>query len=108
MPRVAKKRQDDRTRQIYAALKKVFSDLPDVTSEVVYLYNPVSIRIRVIDPRFEGKGTAERERMVNRALKTLPPEVTEDITLLLMLTPEEAEKSSTLSREFDDPTDSHL
>lgn len=107
MPSVAKKKQDARTEQIYAALKKSFPDLPP-KENTVYAYNSVSIRVRVIDERFEGKETAERERIVKRNLKGVPKDVTEDITLLLMLTPEESETPSLLFRAFDDPGDTSL
>ena len=105
MPTTAKKKQDERTRAIFAELASVF---PDVASkrpaEVVYLFNPVSIRVRVIDDRFEGKETAARERLVYRALKEISHEALADITMLLMLTRQEAtDPINILSAEFDDP-----
>ena len=108
MPWVAKKVQDESTAQLFAALKRAFSDLPDEPDLVVYRYNPVAIRVRIISPKFRGKSMAEREEMVNKAFKSLPPEVIEDITMQFMLTPEEARRPTLLLREFDDPVDSHL
>ena len=55
-----------------------------------YRYNPSSIRVRVIDPRFEGLERAERDDLVDPVLATLPPETEGDIVTLLTLTPEEA------------------
>lgn len=40
----AKKIQDAATRQIFAALKAAFPNLPDDPRQVVYRYNPVAIR----------------------------------------------------------------
>lgn len=108
MPWVCKKEQNDTTRQIYAALKKAFPGLPDNPERVVYQYNPVSVRVRVVSPKFSGKSLAEREEMVNEAFRSLPPEATEDITMLLTLTPDEAKQPKLLYHEFDDPTDSYL
>jgi hypothetical protein len=65
-----------------------------------YRYNPASVRVRVIDPDFAGKDTAEREDMVWPVLETLPGHVVEDISILLLLPPEERD-SSALSLEFD-------
>jgi stress-induced morphogen len=108
MPRVAKKVQDETTTRIFAALKKAFPELPDDPEKVVYRYNPVAIRVRIVSPKFKGKSTAEREEMVNKAFKSLPDELTEDITMQFMLTPDEAKKPTLLDREFDDPTGSYL
>ena len=109
MPRVAKKIQDDGTRQIYAALKAAFPRLDSVRGRVVYRYNPVAIRVRVIDPSFAGLGSAKREWMVMQALRDVPREVLDDITMLIMATPDETEDPhQLLNLEFDDPTGSRL
>lgn len=105
----AEKVQDQTTAQIFAALKKEFPDLPDDPSQVVYRYNPVSVRVRVISSRFVGKTSAERGAMVAAAYEPLPPDATDDITMELTLTPREAKQSyQRLSQEFDDPTGEYL
>jgi hypothetical protein len=71
--------------------------------DVVYRYNPVAIRTRIISPRFIGKSLAEREEMVLTALDSVPDEVSEDITMMIMLTPREAKRPDYVFREFDDP-----
>jgi stress-induced morphogen len=109
MAQVAKKVQDKTTRQIFSALKKAFPNLPEESERVVYRYNPAAIRIRIISPRFVGKTTDERDALVNAAFESLPPDATDDVTMLIMLTPREAKKShQMLSREFDDPTGEYL
>ena len=75
MPRAAKKIQDDTTAQIFDALKKAFPELSDDPKKVVYRYNSVAVRVRVISPKFRGKSTAEREAMVNSAFDTLSSKI---------------------------------
>lgn len=69
--------------------------------------NPVSIRIRIIAPDFQGKNRVDREPEVWTFLKALPEDVFQNITMLLLLTPKEA-KNSLASQEFDDPIPSRL
>ena len=111
MPRAlpAEKVQDDATGRIYAALKAAFPELPDDPCRVVYKYNPVAIRVRVISPKFRGKSMAERDAMVGEALAAVPSQVTKDITMLFPLTPGEAKRPPWLVyREFDNPTGEYL
>jgi hypothetical protein len=72
-----------------------------------YRQNPVSVRIRVLNPEFAGKSRAEREEEVWNHLNKLPEDAVADISLLLLLTPQEA-KDSLVNLEFDDPTPSRL
>lgn len=65
-------------------------------------HNPVSIRLRIVDPDFQGMNRLEREPAIWKLLQRLPEEVFVDITMLLLLTPEEA-AHSLASQEFDDP-----
>jgi hypothetical protein len=73
----------------------------------VYRQNPVSIRIRLIDPRFGGIDRVDREEEIWRYLEALPEELLADVTMLLVLTPEEAEKSFA-NYEFEHPLPSRL
>lgn len=76
-----------------------------------YRFNSASIRVRVIDDRFEGRSMAEREAMVLPLLDKLPAKTRDDILLLLLLAPSER---STLNRqalmnlEFEQPVPSQL
>jgi hypothetical protein len=65
-------------------------------------HSPVSIRLRIIDPDFQGRDRLEREPEVWKLLQQRPEEVFVNITMLLLLTPEEAEKSFA-SQESDHP-----
>ena len=76
-----------------------------------YRYNSASIRVRVIDPRFEGKSTEERDAMVETLLEQLPEQTQADIMNLLTLAP--SETSSSFKRmlandEFEEPSRSSL
>ena len=79
-----------------------------------YRYNPASIRVRVIDPRFEGLSTEERLTLVEAALDRLPEQTQADIITLLAFAPSELSPSAGPSRtllrnlEFDEPTPSML
>ncbi len=110
MLKVAAKKEQDRTTQlIYRRLKKRFPNLPEEISKVVYRYHLKAYRIRLIDPIFAGMSESEREVVVDDILDSLPEKAQRWITLLLLLTPEEANDSSELMNlEFDDPTGERL
>jgi len=90
-----RKKTDEQTHRIYEALKKAFPSLSAKESEVVYKKDRFSIRVCVIDDRFSNMSIAERIGMVNRAIKHLDSEDQADISMVLVLAPE----------ELDDPTD---
>jgi len=104
-PRWETKRTDE-TRRVEEHLRREFprSD--------AYRFNSVSIRVRVIDPRFEGKSEEERDAMVESLLHQLSPDTQADIMTLLTLSPNEAgptfTKRSLANLEFEDPSDSEL
>ena|SRR5438067_11996439 len=72
-----------------------------------YRYSPVTIRVRVVDPDFAGKDIVDREDMVWPTLEALPDSLREDVSMVLMLTPEE-KATSPANAEFDHPTPSRL
>jgi hypothetical protein len=75
-----------------------------------YRYNPVSIRIRVIDPDFRSIDRSEREDQIWKLLQTLPEDVQADITFVLLLAPEEVSSSAANLeyQEFEKPSRSRL
>lgn len=91
----------DETRRIEEALRAEFPDAE------AYRYNPASIRIRIIDDRFAGLSKVERHEMVMPLIRKLPDETREDITVLLLLTPDETE-GSIMNLEFEHPSPSML
>jgi stress-induced morphogen len=102
MPQVARKSRPDEADVIKNALRTA-----GFTNAAAYRYNSVSLRVRIIDPRFRGLSAIEREKMVLPHIEGLPKKIRDDITILLLLAPEET-STSMMSLEFDDPTPSRL
>ena len=78
-----------------------------------YRYNSASIRLRVIDPEFEGLPIEKRDALVEPHLKELPERTQGDIVFLLTLAPSElppaaASREQWLNREFENPGQSRL
>ncbi len=96
-----REKHDVEAEKIKALLNKRFKNAS------AYRYNSVSIRVRVIDKGFKGLSRIERENLVMPLLRALEQITLDDITLLLLLTPEEAE-TSMMNLEFDDPSRSGL
>jgi len=71
-----------------------------------YRHNSASIRVRIIDERFEGKNAIEREQMVLPYLKKLDKDTQRDLIFLLLITPDEVKEGSLLNLEFIDPRQS--
>lgn len=65
-----------------------------------YRYNSASIRVRVIDSRFEGLSREERGTLVEPYLDQLPIETQQDIVALFTFAPSEIEQTPKMSREF--------
>jgi len=101
-------KRTDETRMVEDLLKKHF-DQADC-----YRYNSASIRVRVIDARFEGLQREKRDAMVEKHLKDLPEATQRDIVTLFTFAPSELEQSPKtfreymLNTEFDDPSPSML
>jgi hypothetical protein len=72
-----------------------------------YRYNPWSIRVRIIDPDVKGTNITARDREAWAILEPLPDDVIGQISLLMLLAPEET-KTSMKNLEFEDPTPSRL
>jgi hypothetical protein len=104
--KVRDKRLDRVLREIADALKKYDQVHPTARIEV-YRQNSVSVRIRILDAAFSGRDRAQREDEVWAILNGLPEETVAEISLLLLLTPDEARRSFA-SSEFDHPIPSKL
>jgi len=111
-------KRTDETRQIEAFLEKAGFQQVDA-----YRYNSASIRIRVIDPRFEGLSDEKRDAMVEPFLDQLPASTQEHIYFLLTLAPSEHPEAASkatkdervkmlrkqlINAEFEDPVPSTL
>ncbi len=79
-----------------------------------YRYNSASIRVRVVDPRFQALSNEARDAMVEPILAQLPDETQREIVILLTFTPDELDprhpnlRQALLNQEFEDPSPSRL
>ena len=107
-PRWKAKRTDE-TRQVEDALRKAGFATVDA-----YRYNSASIRVRVIDSRFEGLPHEKRDAMVEPHLEQLPERTQADIINLFTFAPSELQQTGKtfreflLNSEFEDPSPSML
>ncbi len=104
-PRWEEKRTPE-TREIEDALRREGFERVDA-----YRYNSASIRVRVIDPRFEEMSVLDREDLVFPVIDKLPERTREDILLLLILAPSELRgrnRHMLVNQEFENPLPSLL
>jgi hypothetical protein len=73
----------------------------------VYRQNSGSVRIRVVDPDFRGISVTDRDQNLWPLVESLPDDVFSQLSLLLLLTPEEA-TDSFINREFENPLPSRF
>lgn len=79
-----------------------------------YRYNSASLRVRIVDKRFEGLDREERDAMVEAFIDSLPSNTQADIINLVLVTPSELNTPSDtfrgfmLNTEFDNPSPSML
>ena len=66
--------------------------------------NSACVHIRIIDPDFLGTRRRDRHDQVWSILEKLPDDTIQELSMLLLLTPDEAKKSYA-SMEFDEPVD---
>ncbi|MEX0938674.1 MAG: hypothetical protein WDZ59_12505 [Pirellulales bacterium] len=94
---------DEAVQQVASALEEYERRNP--SSEcTVYRYNPAAIRIRIIDPAFEGVSRGDRHDIAVAALKGLTGRVISQISVLLCLAPGERHM---LDMEFENPSRSY-
>src|SRR5437016_3359985 len=88
-------KRTDETRQVEDALRQAGFETVHA-----YRYNSASIRLRVIDPRFEGLPTEKRDAMVEPLLERLPERTQADIMTLFTFAPSELNQTPKTYREF--------
>ena len=107
-PRWEKMRTEE-SRMVETELKNAGFDRVDS-----YRYNSASLRVRIVDPRFEGIDRDNRDSIVEPFIDKLPEKTQSDIVNLVLLSPVEFENPSMsfreylLNIEFDDPSPSML
>jgi stress-induced morphogen len=101
-------KRTDETRAVEDLLRPHFEQAD------CYRYNSASIRVRVIDSRFEGMPREQRDALVEPYLDQLPAETQRDIVTLFTFAPSELQQTPTtfreymLNTEFSDPSPSLL
>lgn len=98
--------RNSRIEQIKTALDPYQVSHPNAQIDVRPRYETF-IGIRIIDPDFEGMDWLEREPEVWNLLEQLPDDPYTSITMVLLLTPEEA-KGSGANMKFEDPIPSEF
>lgn len=95
--------QTGETRMVEEHLR---SRLPAARVDV-YRQNSASIRVRIIDGNFTGQSRIDREEKVLPYLRELSEDTRSDITVLLLLGPEEQDRPP-MNVEFEHPVPSSL
>lgn len=95
----------DECRHVEEVLRRHFQEAD------AYRYNSASLRVRVIDPSFEGLSREERDDRVEPILATLDESTQADIMNLVLLCTGEVDESfraAISNQEFEHPTESML
>src|SRR5947199_7387749 len=82
------KKPDTALKQIGAALKPYAAAHPEAVIEL-YRYSNVSVRVRIVDPDLAEARRRDRGKEIWKLFDDLPEEVRADVTMLVLLTPEE-------------------
>jgi len=90
MNRIKLAKQEEKL--ILKALKPYLAAHPKARVEM-YRRGKFILRIRIIDPDFGGMDRFERDDLVWSYLDQIPGDITQDITMLLLLTPDETSDS---------------
>jgi len=101
-----RKQSDEIIEAIVESLRTYERDHPHAEI-VLYRQNSVSVRIRIIDPSFKDLTRIQRSNLIWTYFHTLSEDEQSEISMLILLTPEEVEKSFA-NMEFDDPVTSDL
>lgn len=99
--------KSDTTIQAIADLLTEYESKHPNSEAELYRQNPAAVRIRIVDPSFRGRDRIERDEIVWNYLTKLPSDVRGDITVLLLLAPDELEDSFA-NQDFEDPIPSRL
>lgn len=99
---------DPAVSAVKAAVERFSKRHPDVEG-VVYRYNSGAIRLRIVTRAFERMDDVARYDKVWPFLEALDEDVVSQVSILLLLTPNEySAKQSMMNLEFDDPSPSRL
>jgi len=97
---------DETIEKIAGGLRTYEANHPKAKIDL-YRQNPVSVRVRIVDPHFAGKSKSERSQEAWKYLDNVPDGAHSDISTLILLTPDELTKSFA-NMDFEDPIPSNL
>lgn len=103
--KVPRGNSDEVINRIIDALRAYEADHPNAQIDL-YRQNPVSVRVRIIDPDLVGQSKIDRSKEAWKYLNSLPDEVQSDLSSLILLAPDETTLSFA-NLEFEDPVPSH-
>ncbi len=106
MPKIRNKKIDDRLQAVADALTQYELQHPNAQVEI-YRQSIASIRVRIVDANFAGSSKADRHDTVWTFLEGLPDDTLAEISMLLLLTPDEVD-TSFANYDFDHPIPSRL
>jgi hypothetical protein len=106
MATIVKAPEDVEVKQVAERLAEYERDHPGSIASV-YRQNGASIRVRIVDARFDEMNRTTRNREACRYTERLPEDIQQQITVLLLLAPGELQ-GSLMNLEFDDPISSGL
>jgi hypothetical protein len=90
-----KAKQTDESRMVEVKLRDAGFGRVDA-----YRYNSASLRVRIIDERFESVAREERDRLVEPFIDKLPASTQSDIVNLVLLAPSEFDQPNEHLCEF--------
>ncbi len=99
--------RSDKALQLISDQLELYESKHPGSKAELYRQNPAAVRIRIVDPSFAGLDRIERDEIVWKYLYKLPPDVRGDITVVLLLAPDELE-TSFANQDFEDPIPSRL
>ena len=97
------RRTTKETRMVEQVMNGHFPNHPPQFPPCAYRYNSASIRLRIVDRSFRRTPWFDRLDLVQRVLKSLPEKTQQDIIFVVLLTPEEIERSPA-NYEFEHPS----
>ena len=100
--KIARGSSDPGLEQYKSALERYLAEHPTAKESELYRHGRYSVRVRVVDPEFEGMNKKDRQNRVWPYLVSLPEETLSDLSFLVLVSPEEKSKQLS-SIEFDDP-----
>lgn len=90
------RQRTDETRKVEAALRPHFSEVH------VWRFNAASIRVSIMDAKFQGLKRSQRVDQVEPHLAKLPEATQRDIVVLFVLSPDELTRAHATLYEFDE------